>query len=511
MAADNNNLTVNLTTSAERHGERTAVRLEAQTLSFNALDELSAGMATLLRAHGVQAGDRVGLMLPNVPEFAVVYYGILRAGAIVVPMNVLLKRREVAYYLEDSEAKLIVTWHEFANEAAQGAASSDAACIVVGPDGLEPHLSAVDVSPDVAERSAADTAVILYTSGTTGQPKGAELTHANLRCNVEVVTRLFDLSPASVVLGALPLFHSFGQTCALNAAIASGACLTLVPRFDPAKVLEVIERDRVTVFQGVPTMYATLMADPDRGRFDVSSLRVSISGGAAMPVELLRGFEKAFGCVILEGYGLSETSPAACFNHRHLKRKPGSVGTPIEGVEMKLVDDDGSEVPTGQVGEVAIRGHNVMRGYWRRPEATADVLSADGWFRTGDLGRVDEDGYFFIVDRKKEMIIRGGYNVYPREVEEVLYEHPSVRECAVIGIPHAELGEEVGAAVVLKPGAEASEADLREFVKGQLAAYKYPRHVWLLDELPKTSTGKILKREIAAATAGSTATVRKAG
>jgi long-chain acyl-CoA synthetase len=490
------NLALNLTATAERHGARTAVRLDAAALSFTALDQVSARMASVLRERGVEPGDRVGVMLPNVPEFAVAYYGILRAGGIVVPMNVLLKRREVAYYLQDSGAKLVLAWHDFEHQAAPGAAQAGADCVVVSRDELARLLDGVEARGDVAERDGGDTAVILYTSGTTGQPKGAELTHSNLCRNAGVAARLFHLSPDSVVLGALPLFHSFGQTCALNAAITSGACLTLIARFDAGKVLEVIERDRVTVFEGVPTMYAALLGHPARDRLDTSSLHVGISGGAAIPVEVLRGFEEAFGCVILEGYGLSETSPAACFNHRHRQRKPGSVGTPIEGVEMKVVDEAGQDVPVGQVGEVAIRGHNVMKGYWRRPDATAEAISADGWFRTGDLARVDEDGYFFIVDRKKELIIRGGYNVYPREIEEVLYEHPAVRECAVIGIPHPELGEEVGAAVVLKPEVEATEPELREFVKRQVAAYKYPRHVWLLDQLPKTATGKIFKREI---------------
>ena len=293
-----------------------------------------------------------------------------------------------------------------------------------------------------------------------------------------------------MILGALPLFHSFGQTCGLNTAVATGACLALIPRFLPGDVLELVERRRVTVFEGVPTMYAALLHAADRERRDVSSLRVCVSGGAALPLEVLHGFETAFGCVVLEGYGLSETSPVASFNRAAL-RKPGSIGTPVDGVEMRLLDP----TPEG-VGEIAIRGHNVMKGYWRNPDATRQAIDADGWFRSGDLARVDEDGCYFIVDRKKELIIRGGYNVYPREIEEVIYEHPAVREAAVVGIPHPELGEEVGACVAMKEGAEADEADVREFVRSQVAAYKYPRHVWFVDELPKGPTGKILKRAI---------------
>jgi long-chain acyl-CoA synthetase len=282
--------------------------------------------------------------------------------------------------------------------------------------------------------------VILYTSGPTGTPKGAELTHDNLRQNCTVTAKtLIDVGEEDVILGALPLFHSFGQTCGLNASIATGACLTLVPRFASGKALAIIERDAVTVFEGVPTMYGAMLDDPDRATYDTSSLAVCASGGAALPVEVLRGFEAAFGCKVFEGYGLSETSPIASFNHAHRERKPGSIGTPIQ---------------------------------------------------------IDDDGYFFIVDRKKDLIIRGGYNVYPREIEEVLYEHPAVREAAVVGVPHDELGEEVAAAVALKEGESVSEDDIRAFAKERVAAYKYPRRVWFVDELPKGPTGKVLKREI---------------
>jgi long-chain acyl-CoA synthetase len=486
------NLATNLTVSAERCGERSALVFDRAELSYAELDEASARVAGLLRARGVEPGDRVGIMLPNVPQFACAYYGVLRAGGVVVPMNVLLKEREAAFYLGDSEAKVVLAWHGCAAAAQAGAATAGADCVLVEPEGFEQLLASAAPVREVVERAAGDTAVILYTSGTTGKPKGAELTHDNLSRNAEVVLRLFSLCDDDVVLGALPLFHSFGQTCGLNASVAAGARLALIPRFDPAAVLELIERERVTVFEGVPTMYAALLNHGERRRFDVSTLRTCVSGGAALPLEILREFETVFGCVILEGYGLSETSPVACFNHPDRARKPGSIGTPVEGVEMQLVDArDG-------VGEIAIRGHNVMKGYWRRPEATAEAIDADGWLRTGDMARVDEDGCFFIVDRKKELIIRGGYNVYPREIEEVLYEHPAVREAAVIGVPHPQLGEEVGAAVALKPDAAVSEGELRDHVRGVLAAYKYPRLVWFVDELPKGPTGKVLKREIAA-------------
>jgi long-chain acyl-CoA synthetase len=490
------NLAENLRASARRAPEHAALKHAEAVLSYAELDDASARVASLLRERGVEPGDRVALMLPNVPQFAIVYYGVLRAGAAVLPMNVLFKRREVAFLLGDSEAKVLAAWHGSAEEAELGAAETGTECLIVAPGEFEQVLGSVAPLAEVADRDPSDTAVILYTSGTTGTPKGAELTHANLGRNAEVSRQLFSLDAQSVILGSLPLFHSFGQTCSLNAALLAGGAVTLLPRFDAGKALEIVERDRVTVFMGVPTMYNALLNHPERGRFDVSSLQVCVSGGASLPVELLHGFEQAFGCTILEGYGLSETSPVASFNHPGAERKPGSIGTPVDGVEMKLVDAGGSDVPLGEVGEILIRGHNVMKGYWRKPEATAAAVSADGWFASGDLARQDEDGYFFIVDRKKDLIIRGGYNVYPREIEEVLYSHPAVCEVAVVGVPHPELGEEVGAAVALKPGADVTADELREFVKEQIAAYKYPRLVWFVEELPKTATGKILKREV---------------
>ena len=483
--------------AAAEHPDRAALRMDDLVLSYAQLREAAGRMSTLLAGLGVEPGDRVGLMLPNVPAFPVAFYGALAAGAVVVPMNPLLKSREVSYYLGDSGAKVIIAWNAAAGEAAKGAADAGAQMIVAETPDLSSLLEEVSAAPGSSGRGDLDDAVILYTSGTTGRPKGAELTHAGLVSNAEISARtLFGVSPDDVIMGCLPLFHVFGLTCGLNVSVASAATLTLLPRFDPAKALDIIQRDQVTIFEGVPTMYAAMLHLPDADPAQAATLKLCASGGAAMPVEILRGFESRFGCVILEGYGLSETSPVASFNHPDEVRKAGSIGTPIEGVEMRLVDDDWNTVPAGEIGEIAIRGHNVMKRYWRRPEATAEAIDADGWFKTGDMARVDEQGRYFIVDRKKELIIRGGYNVYPREIEEVLYEHPAVREAAVIGIPHAELGEEVAAAVALKPDAEASPEQLRAYVKEQVAAYKYPRHVWLVDELPKGPTGKILKREI---------------
>jgi long-chain acyl-CoA synthetase len=411
-------------------------------------------------------------------------------------MNVLLKGREVSYYLGDSGAKLLFAWHDFAEAAEEGAAQAGTECILVKPGEFEQLVFSHEPDREVADRGGDDTAVILYTSGTTGQPKGAELTHSNLRRNVEAIIGFAEFSHDSVLLGALPLFHSFGQTCTMNSAVGSGATVTMLPRFDPEKALEILERDGVTVFQGVPTMYNAMLHAERADSTDTSKLRMCMSGGAAIPVELIRGFEEKFGCIILEGYGLSETSPVASFNHPDRPRKAGSIGQPIAGVEMQVWDDEGNELPQGEVGEIVIRGHNVMKGYWERQDATREAIDSDGWFRTGDMAKVDEDGFFFIVDRKKDLIIRGGYNVYPREVEEVLYEHPAVQEAAVVGVPHDELGEEVAAAVVVCKGESLTADELKAYCKEQVAAYKYPRRIWFVDELPKGPTGKILKREI---------------
>ena len=369
---------------------------------------------------------------------------------------------------------------------------------MVGPGEFERNVSTFDIDPHIASRAAEDTAVILYTSGTTGHPKGAELTHFNLSRNAQVTaTTLLGLDTGDVILGCLPFFHAFGQTCCLNAAIQAGCTTTLMSRFDASRALDIIASEGVTVFEGVPTMYVALLEQQARLPRHAESLRVCISGGAALPVETLRRFDETFDCPILEGYGLSETSPVAAFNHPGRPRKAGSIGTPIAGVEFRLIDEEGQDVPPGEPGEIAIRGQNVMKGYWHKPDETAAAF-VDGWFRTGDVARVDDDGYYFIVDRKKDLIIRGGFNVYPREVEEVLYEHPAVLEAAVIGLPHELLGEEIGAAVALREGHSASPEELQQFVKARLAAYKYPRKVWLVESLPQGPTGKIMRRLVAA-------------
>ncbi|SDD57513.1 long-chain-fatty-acid--CoA ligase [Auraticoccus monumenti] len=472
-----------------------AIRQGELLLGYGELADASARCATLLAGKGVRAGDRVALTMPNVAWFPVVYHAILRLGAVVVPMNPLLRSREIVHAWSDSGARVAVVFALFAEEAAAAAASTGTEVVVVAPGAFEDELAALEPTPGVVDREADDTAVILYTSGTTGTPKGAELTHDNLSTNVAaVVETLTHMTTEDVVFGGLPLFHSFGQTVGLNSAMQAGACLTLLPRFDGAEALEVVQRDRVTIFLGVPTMYTALLAVADKEGYDTSSLRLAISGGASLPLEVLNRVQRTFGFQLLEGYGLSETSPVASFNHPDAEARPGSIGTPIRGCEFRLVDEDGHDVAEGEVGEIAIRGENVMRGYWQDPEATAEMVR-DGWFRSGDLARRDADGYYYIVDRVKDMILRNGFNVYPREVEEVLYSHPDVTEAAVFGVPHPEHGEEVAAKVTLREGATVTAEELREWVKAQVAPYKYPRTV-SFGVLPKGPTGKILKREI---------------
>ncbi|WP_026533126.1 long-chain-fatty-acid--CoA ligase [Arthrobacter sp. H41] len=502
------NLASNLVATASAHPSAVAIKLDDVEVSFGALEVLSQKIATLLVEMGVGRGDRVALILPNIPQMAFIYYGVLRHGAVVVPLNPLLKGREIAYHLVDSGTRLVFAWEGVLAEAQNGAdsAAEDSAAVDVIPvDGATfmQRVSAAEPTPGLVEVDGSDTAVLLYTSGTTGRPKGADLSHDNLRRNTEISRDLMGIEVGEVLFGGLPFFHIFGQTCALNAAVLTGATVTLLPRFEPGKALEIIERDGVTVFEGVPTMYIAMLRHPAVKETNLASLRVAVSGGSALPVEVLHEFERVFEADLLEGYGLSETSPIVSFNRVGDVRKPGSIGTPVDGVEVRMLDADGADVPPGEVGELSVRGHCVMKGYWNNSEATAAAIP-DGWFRTGDLARFDEDGAIFIVDRKKDVILRGSYNVYPREVEEVLYEHPAVAEAAVVGVADELHGEEVVAVVGLK--AESMPADdearrvlndeILEFARKRLAAYKYPRRVVFVDQLPKGPTGKILKREI---------------
>jgi len=483
--------------SADLYPERVALRQGERALRYAELDRAARGVATALRARGMAPGEAVALLIPNVAEFTIAYFGILYAGCTVVPLNVLLSAPEVEYHLKDSRARLLIAHPLFDAPARAGAQAAGVPVVSSAGTGEATlaELAAEDALPALHPTAATDTAVILYTSGTTGKPKGAELTHSNLFVNCAVVVpKLAPLRDDEVALAVLPLFHSFGQTCIQNAMIAKGASFSLLPRFTPDDAFQIMERDAVTLFAGVPTMYFGLLNHKPERRFDLSKLRWCLAGGAPMPVEVMRAFEAKFGVEILEGFGLSETSPVASFNMKGRPRTPGSIGYPVWGVEMAILDDEDRPLPDGERGEICIRGHNVMKGYLGRPDATKEALRG-GWFHSGDIGIRDPDGSYRIVDRKKDMIIRGGFNVYPREVEEVLYAHPAIVEAAVIGVPHESHGEEVKAVVVSRDPSLEKDA-LIAWCKQRLAAYKYPRLVEFSESLPKGPTGKILKREL---------------
>jgi long-chain acyl-CoA synthetase len=483
--------------SADQRPDHVAVRHDERTLSYAELDRAARGFARSLRERGIEPGMAVAIMVPNLPEFPIAYFGILYAGCTVVPLNVLLSGPEVQYHLEDSGAKLLVAHPLFEAPARAGAEAAGVDVIWAAGDGEDTVAGLAAAAPLDAlhPTRATDTAVILYTSGTTGKPKGAELSHSNLFVNAAVVVpKLIPLGRDDVALATLPLFHSFGQTCIQNATLALGATFTLLPRFAPEDAFRVMERDGVTLFAGVPTMYFALLHHQPERDPDLSRLRFCMSGGAPMPVEVMKAFEEKFGVEVLEGYGLSETSPVASFNTPERTRTPGSIGYPVWGVEMAILDENDRPVPDGERGEICIRGHNVMKGYLKRPDATKEALR-NGWFHSGDVGVRDENGAYAIVDRVKDMILRGGFNVYPREVEEVLYSHDAIVEAAVLGVPHESHGEEVKAVVVSNDPSLTAEA-LRDWCKERLAAYKYPRIIEFSEGLPKGPTGKILKREL---------------
>ena len=501
------NLAVMLRESRHARPDHPLCHISDLTFSYTEVDEISGRVASALLGTGLRRGDKVAVQLPNLPQFLFTYFAILKAGLVMVPLNPLLKAPEVAYQLRDSESRMLITFEGFAAEAVAGAREAgDVSMYVVNlpgndqrPEGTRDYdeLYFADDTGEIEPVNADDTAVIIYTSGTTGKPKGAELTHFQLYMNCTVAGELFGFRDDDIGVAVLPMFHVFGLSSVLNTAVRFGGTLVLIPRFEPDAVLDAIARYRCTIFSGVPTMYYTLL-QADVASRDLSSLRVGISGGAAIPGEVIRAFEEKFpGVVILEGYGLSETASTTTFNVSAEQRKVLSIGKPIWGVEVRVVDEQDKPLPPGSenIGEIVIRGHNVMKGYYGNLAATAEAFRG-GWFHTGDLAYADKDGYLFVVDRKKDMLIRGGYNVYPREIEEVLFAHPAVAEAAVIGKADPELGEEVVAIVVLKPGAEADPDDIIAFCRERLAAYKYPREVRIVADLPKGPTGKILKREL---------------
>lgn len=511
------NLSVLLENSAYKYPNKTAFTFMDTGLSFAQINGAANQVANGLAGLGIQPGDKVALSCFNLPYFPIIYNGILKAGATVVPLSVLLKSDEIQYHLENSNAKAYFcftgtedlpmgqmgyegfqqteTCEHFFMIMPKGEMPSS----IVGTKTLGSLIQGQSPVFDTVETKSSDTAVIIYTSGTTGRPKGAELTHSNLFANAVLSADLFDCSSKDVHLIVLPLFHIFAMTVMMNAALYRGATSILLPRFDAEMVLNLLDKHKVTVFAGVPTMYWGLNNYLDTNDFDISgikkNLKSCLSGGASLPVPVLEKFEKRFELTILEGYGMSEGSPVVTFNQRDVGRKIGSVGTPVWGVQVKLVNEEGEEIPIGEKGELLYKGHNVMKGYYKNPEATAKTIE-NGWLHSGDIAVKDEDGFYFIVDRTKDMIIRGGLNVYPREVEEVMMKHPAVSMAAVIGVPDAEKGEEIKAFIVLNEGQTTTEEELSEYTKGNIAAYKYPRIIEITDTLPTSATGKILKKEL---------------
>jgi long-chain acyl-CoA synthetase len=506
------NLAVMLVENARRIPGHPVILYAGRKITFAELDADVNRFAGVLAGMGVRRGQKVLLMLANVPEFVVAYYGILKAGAVVVPTNVMYKARELEYLLADSESVACITSEELLPEVGEAFRNTPTCrdLIVVTGDRPKADLTGRGIHRyDEVMRSAAttfemaatnadETAVIVYTSGTTGKPKGAELTHFGqfFQCRVLPHVTPDMTRPDDVALLALPLFHAYGQTCVMGVAVASGTTLSLMARYEPGAALEQMARDKVTLFAGVPTMYVQMLHHPDRAKHDLSRLRRCVSGGAPIAVETMQAWKREFGFEIAEGYGLTESNPTATSSVGLDKSKYGSCGKAIWGCGVKIVDDQGNTLPPGKDGEVLLNGLNIMKGYYRNPEATAAAIK-DGWLYTGDIGKLDEEGYLYIVGRKKEMIIRGGYNVYPREIEELLYEHPAVQEAAVIGVPHPELGEEVKAVVYLKPGKQVTPEEIRAYCREHIAAFKYPRLVEItVEPLPKGPTGKILKRAI---------------
>jgi long-chain acyl-CoA synthetase len=510
------NLSVLLEDSARRYPNKDAFIFMDTHLSYAQVNGAANQIANGLKSIGIQPGDKVALSCLNLPYFPMIYYGILKAGATVVPLSVLLKKDEVEYHLKDSDSKAYFCFLgapglpmlEEGFAGFQNAPDCKNFFVITAkptdPSPIEGQktlgMLMAGQSPvcETVRTNAEDTAVIIYTSGTTGRPKGAELTHSNLTLNSILSANLSQCTEEDTWLIVLPLFHIFAMVVLMNAGVYKGTSNVLLPRFDPEAVLGLMQKHKVSIFAGVPTMYWGLV-NYENTKFDLkaiaSNLKMALSGGASLPVSVLEDFEKKFNVPILEGYGMSEGSPVVTFNHPNKERKPGSVGTPVWGVEVRVVDENDNEVPVGEKGEIVYRGHNVMKGYYKRPEVNEVVLRG-GWLHSGDVGVMDEDGYFYIVDRTKDMVIRGGLNVYPREVEEVMMKHEAVSLVAVIGIPDDQFGEEIKACVVLKEGQSVGEDELKAWTKERIAAYKYPRVIEFMDALPMSATGKILKKEL---------------
>ncbi len=471
--------------------DRIAIR-SPRTITYGELRSTNQEVAGAVLAAGLAPLDRVLFIAPSIPEFPEIYYGLHAAGVTVLTMNTMSTVPEIGYVLDDSETSLVIAWHEDAENARAAAADRGLPFWQLDPGfsfDAEPLRQAHDHAPQ-------DTALILYTSGTTGRPKGAELTAANLVDTVASFLPVLNIDKDDRFGTGLPLFHVYGQAVCMNTTLSLGASFSMVHPFHPKAMLEVMVEDQLTNLAGVPTMWnAMLHVDADFNPEDFGALRLATSGGASLPVEVIRAFRGRFGCAILEGYGLTESTGAATFNDINREQKTGTVGPALPGTQIEVRDGGGTVLPAGETGEVFLKGPTIMKSYWNRPEATAADL-ADGWLKTGDIGVLDEDGYLSIVDRVKDLIIRGGYNVYPREVEEVLYEHPEIVEVAVVGVPDPHYGEEIAAVTVLEQGATATADGIRRWAKERLSAYKVPHLFAFVDELPKGATGKILKRAI---------------
>ncbi|MCF8146694.1 MAG: long-chain fatty acid--CoA ligase [Deltaproteobacteria bacterium] len=488
--------------SADRRPDHPAVIFGNQQATYRELDRRTDALAWGLRERGLGPGDIAVLMMPNSIDWIIAYYALAKLGAVVLPVNFLYRTEELTHIFRDSGATAFIGKADHLTYAGPLVLESTRFHLALTSgeetaDGFEPlNGLLLDRGPfPVYDVRNDDTLAIIYTSGTTGLAKGAMLTHHSLESNARTVADMRYTEPHDVCLGVLPLFHIYGQTSTLNASLYLGLTIRLWEHFDAEAVFTAIETEESSILIAVPTIFNRLAETAAQTPPVRSSLRFCVSGGASLPVEVLRRFEKAFHVTIYEGYGLTECSPVCVENPYGRPTKPGSIGVPIPGFEARIVDEKDTDVPPGGVGELIVKGPGVMKGYLNQPEATAEALRG-GWLHTGDLARQDEDGYIFIVDRKKELIIRGGYNVYPREIEEVLYGHPAVLECAVVGLPHPDLGEEVAAVIVLRPGISTTPEEIRDYVKERVAPYKYPRVVRFVPELPKTNTGKILKRRI---------------
>lgn len=504
--------------SAERHGDKTALTFYGTEFSFLRLLALAEKMAASLAAAGVKKGDRVALMLPNCPQYIISFFGVVKLGAIVTQLNPMYVEREIEYILKDSGAETIVVYSDMYDRVKSVLPASSLKNVIVvdfkgEPAGLEPgHQSFGDFlgrdvppAPEVEIDLAEDVAALQYTGGTTGVSKGAMLTHRNLVANVQQALDLFIDDPGAFsnnqkVMGILPMFHIFGLTCVMLFGIRQGLNQLLLPRFDPKEVIDLVRENRPVMFSGVPTMFMALNSssvDLLQNRF--GEVRTYNSGGAALPVNLKRSFEEKTGRPLFEGYGLSEASPVTHFNPPFTGAgREGSIGVPVPSTDARIVDPETGEreMPVGEPGELIIKGPQVMKGYWQMAEETAKTLR-NGWLYTGDMARMDEDGYFYIVDRKKDMIVASGYNVYPREIEEVLFEHPDVAEAVAVGVPDEYRGESVKAFVVKKPGSAVTEEEIQTFCAERLAPYKTPKAVEFRDELPKSTVGKLLRRVLA--------------